>query len=89
MLVSTCVIAAATAGWCGGDLRVHLVRDRAVARVALAPGAQLDQVHRLARVEVEHVADAEAEAERVGRGVAQAGRGEALVLLRERSSARA
>ena len=64
-----------------GDLRAHLVRDRAVARVALAAGAQLDRVHRLARVHVEDVADAEAEAERVRRGVAQAGRGEALVLL--------
>src|SRR5215207_10868288 len=35
----------------GGDLRVHLVRDRAVGRVALAAGAQLDELHRLARVE--------------------------------------
>ena len=38
-------------------------------------------MHRLAGVEVEDVADAEAEAERVRRGVAQAGGGEALVLL--------
>src|SRR5687767_1953044 len=48
------------------DLGVHLLRDGAVAGVALAAGAQLDQVHRLARVEVEHVADAVAEAEGVG-----------------------
>src|SRR3954454_14468877 len=64
----------------GRDLRVHLLRDRAVARVALAPRAQLDRVHRLAGVHVEDVADAEAEAERVGRGVAQPRRGEPLVL---------
>src|SRR4051812_43476646 len=35
--------------------------------MALAPGAQLDELHRLAGIEVEHVADAEAEAQRVGR----------------------
>ena len=49
------------------DLRVQRVRDGAVGRVALAARAQLDQVHRLARVHVEHVADPVAEAERVGR----------------------
>ena len=64
----------------GGDLGVHGVRDRAVAGVALAAGAQLDQVHRLAGVEVEHVADPVAEAERVGAALAQAGAREALVL---------
>src|SRR3954452_5178635 len=63
------------------DLRVHLVRDGAIARVALAPRAQLDRVHRLAGVHVEDVADTEAEADRVGRGVAQPGRPEPLVLL--------
>src|SRR3954468_21933030 len=63
------------------DLRVHLVRDGAIAGVALAPRAQLDRVHGLAGVQVEDVADAEAEAERVRRGVAQPGRGEPLVLL--------
>src|SRR5215217_7992164 len=63
-----------------GDLRVHLLCDRAVAGVALAPRAQLDRVHRLASVHVEDVADAEAEAERVGRGLAQPRRGEPLVL---------
>src|SRR4051812_31525157 len=31
-----------------GDLRVQLVRDRAVAGVSFAPGAELDQMHRLA-----------------------------------------
>ena len=50
-----------------GDQAVHLVRDGAVGRVALAPRAQLDELHRLARVEVEDVADAEAEAQRVRR----------------------
>ena len=63
-----------------GDQRVHLVGDRAVGRVALAAGAQLDQVHRLARVEVEHVADPVAEAERVGRGGGVAGVREPVVL---------
>src|SRR5215210_3855243 len=49
------------------DLGVELTRDRAVARMALAPGAQLDQMHRLAGVQVEHVADAVGEAQRVRR----------------------
>src|SRR4051812_16716648 len=49
----------------GRDLPVHLVGDRAVRRVALASGAQLDEVHRLAGVEIEHEADPVAEAERV------------------------
>jgi hypothetical protein len=34
------------------DLGVHLVRDGAVAGMALAPRAQLDQLHRLAGIEV-------------------------------------
>src|SRR3954452_64754 len=51
-----------------GDQPVHLVRDRAVARVPLAARAQLDQLHRLARVEIQDVADAVAEAQRVHRG---------------------
>ena len=41
--------------------RVQRVRHGAVGRVALAAGAQLDQVHGLARVHVEHVADPVAE----------------------------
>src|SRR6185369_10950334 len=49
------------------DLAVHLVRDGAVARMALAPRAQLDELHRLARVEVEHETDSVAQTERVGR----------------------
>ena len=48
-----------------GDRAAHLVRDGAVRRMAFAPGAQLDQVQRLARVELEDVANAEREAERV------------------------
>src|SRR3954453_3964661 len=48
-----------------GDEAVHLVRDGAVAGVALAPGAQLDELHGLARVEVQDVADAVAQRERV------------------------
>src|SRR3954454_5776243 len=63
------------------DLRVHLVRDGAIARVALAPRAQLDRVHRLAGVHVEDVADTEAEAERVGGGVVHPARREPLVLF--------
>ena len=64
-----------------GDVLVHGVRDRTVARVALAAGAQLDELHRLARVEVEHEADAVAEAERVGRGVLQPAAAQRLVGL--------
>ena len=63
-----------------GDRGVHRLRDRAVARVALAGGAQLGEVHRLARVEVQDVADAVAEAERVRRGLGVAGVAQALVL---------
>src|SRR6201992_3370589 len=64
----------------GGDLFVHRLRDRAVGRVALAAGAQLDQVHRLARVQVEDVADPEGEAERVRGELVEPGRGESRVL---------
>ena len=48
---------------------MHLVGDGAVARMPLAAGAQLDQLHRLAGVEVEDEADPVAEAQRVRRGV--------------------
>src|SRR3954447_10205785 len=50
-----------------GDEAVHLVRDGAVAGVALAPGAQLDELHRLSRVEVQDVTDAVAQREGVER----------------------
>src|SRR3954468_2859575 len=50
-----------------GDEAVHLVGDGAVAGVALASRAQLDELHRLARVEVQDVADAVAQRERVER----------------------
>ena len=50
-----------------GDPLVHRLGDGAVGGVALAAGAQLAEVHRLAGVQVEHVADPVAEAERVGR----------------------
>jgi len=60
---------------------MHLVGDRAVAGVALAAGAQLDQLHRLARVEVEHVADAVAERQRVERLALAPGGDQALPLL--------
>ena len=63
-----------------GDLGVHLPGDRAVARVPLAPRSELDELHRLAGVEVEHVADAVAEAQRVGRGARKARADEPLVL---------
>ena len=72
-----------------GDLAVQLVGDRAVGGMALAPRAQLDQVHRLARVEVEHVADAVAEAERVRRGGGQARRRRAARTRRASAPARA
>jgi len=68
------------AGVDGGDLFMHRLGDGAVGRVALAAGAQLDQVHRLAGVQVEHVADAEGEAERVGRQLGEPGGGKPLVL---------
>ena len=45
---------------------MHLVGYRAVAGMALAPGAQLDQLHRLAGVQVEDEADPVTQAERVG-----------------------
>ena len=67
----------------GVDVRdrvVHGLGDGAVAGVALAGAAQLGEVHRLARVEVQHVADAVAEAQRVRGGVGQAGVAQALVL---------
>src|SRR4051794_19276742 len=64
------------------DEPVHLVGDRAVGGVALAAGAQLDELHRLARVEVEHVANAEAEAEGVGGLAFAALAGEALPFRR-------
>ena len=71
---STWVIIAPTDGMDLADLRVHLVRHGAVARVALATRAQLDQLHRLAGVDVEHEPDPVAEAERVRRG-GRSGRG--------------
>ena len=80
MVESTWIIAAATAGWTCGDALVHRLGDGAVGRVALAAGAQLAEVHRLARVEVEHVADPVAEAERVGRRLGQPGGLEAVEL---------
>ncbi len=72
----------------GGDLGVHLVRDRAVAGMTLASGPQLDQLHRLAGVEIQDVADPVAEAQRVRGGGLEAGVHQALVLARESSSAR-
>ena len=67
----------------GVDVRdrvVHGLGDGAVARVALAGAPQFREVHRLACVHVQHVADAVPEAQRVGGGVDQAGVAEALVL---------
>src|SRR4029077_8941074 len=49
------------------DRLPHLQRDGAVRRIALAARAQLDQVERLAGVELEDVADAIGEAPRVPR----------------------
>src|SRR4051794_39952803 len=64
------------------DLRVQLVRDGPVARMTLATRAQLDQVHRLARVQIEDVSDPVAQAERVRRELGHAGVADALVLRR-------
>src|SRR3954454_7477894 len=60
------------------DEPVLLARHRAVARMALAPGPQLDELPRLAGVEVEHVADAIAQAQRVERLALAARVGELL-----------
>src|SRR3954468_19770610 len=48
--------------------------------MTLAPGAQLDQMHRLARVQVEQVADPVPKAECVGRRVTKPGVRQAVVL---------
>src|SRR5947209_6023316 len=66
----------------GGDLRMHLVRDGAVAGVTLAARTQLDQLHRLARVQIEDEADPVAQAQRVGGGAWQAGLHQPLVFVR-------
>src|SRR3954462_10300363 len=50
-----------------GDEAGYLVGGGAGGGVALAPGAQLDELHGLARVEVQDVADAVAQRERVER----------------------
>src|SRR5437588_6982659 len=55
-----------------GDRAAHLVRDGAVRRVTLTTRAQLDQVQRRARVELEDIAETEREAERVRRLVDEA-----------------
>ena len=68
-LESTWRMAAPIARVDGADLLVHRLGDRAVGGVALAAGAQLADVHRLAGVHVEDVADPVAEAEGVGRGL--------------------
>ena len=78
---STWTIAAADGGMYRSDLRVHFVRDGAVARVALAARAELDQLHRLAGVEVEDVADPVAEAQRVWGDRGEAATGETVVLV--------
>ena len=73
----------------GGDLLVHGLGDGAVGRVALAAGAQLAEVHRLARVHVEHVADPVAEAEGVrGGGLARRPRAVRTPSARSRARAR-
>ena len=77
---STKVIAAATLGMDGGDRVPHLQRDGPVGRMALAAGAELDQVQRLARVELEHVPDAIGEAERIRRLVGEPFAAQPLVL---------
>ena len=57
-----------------GDQRVHLLADAAVGRMALRRGAQLDDVHGLARVHLHVEPDAIGHRDGVGRDVAQAGR---------------
>src|SRR5439155_16796211 len=51
-----------------GDLSVHLVGDGAIGGMALRARAQLDEVHRLARVHLDGEADAVGHADGVGRG---------------------
>ena len=63
-----------------GDRAPHLLRDRSVRRMALAARAELDQVQRLARIELEHVADAIGEAERIRRLLGEAFAAQPLVL---------
>src|ERR1700733_380268 len=62
------------------DLGVHLVGHGPIARMAFASRAQLDQLHRLAGVEVEDEADPVAQAERVRRRGGEPGVDEAVVL---------
>src|SRR5206468_3465706 len=64
----------------GGDRVPHLQGDGPVGGMALAAGAKLDQVQRLARVELEHVSDAIGEAERVRRFLGEPLAAQALVL---------
>jgi len=64
----------------GRDRVPHLQRDGPVGRMALAAGAQLDQVERLASVELKHVADAIGEAERIGRLLGETFAAQPLVL---------
>src|SRR5262249_9917195 len=68
------------AGVDGRDALVHGLSDRAVSGVALPTGAELDQVHCLAGVEVERVADPVCEAEGVRRLLGEPGGDETLVL---------
>ena len=62
-----------------GDERVHLLADAAVRRMSLRRAAQLDDVHRLARVHVHVEAHAVGHGHGVRRDVAQARVGERLV----------
>src|SRR5581483_1980003 len=64
----------------GGDALVHRLGDGAVGGMSLAAGAKLADVHCLAGVQVEDVADPVAEAEGVRRRLGQAGALEALEL---------
>ena len=63
-----------------GDRAAQLVCDGAVRRMALAPGTQLDQVQRFARIELEHEADPVGETERIRRLVGKPFAAEPLVL---------
>ena len=78
------VIAAAIARWPARSAMsaVHLLADAAVGGVPLRRGAQLDHVHRLARVHLHVEADAVGHRHRVGRGGLEAGGAERFVELR-------
>src|SRR5215471_18682826 len=64
-----------------GDEAMHGLADSAIRRMPLGRGAELDHVHRLARVDLQVVAHAVRNAHRVGRYLDEPRGGEGLVEL--------